>query len=110
MNVNYADCSKCKNRVPESVLLEARDGTQICRNCLLEARLGPKESHSIRVHDELWESARIRAESDGIQINTAIGELLEGYARGLIDITKVTQAYQRSRAPFAGGSSPSVEG
>ena len=27
MNVNYADCSKCKNRVPESVLLEARDGT-----------------------------------------------------------------------------------
>ena len=110
MNNTYADCSKCRNRVLESVLLEARDGTQVCRNCLLEIRIGPKASRSVRVHDELWESARIRAESEGIVINTAVEELLEGYARGLIDMPKITKEYQRSRALSTDGASPASEG
>ena len=101
--VEYSDCSKCRNRVPTSVLLEASDGTQVCRNCLLDIRIGPKGSKSVRVHDELWESARIRAESEGLPINTAIEELLEGYARGHIDMPQITREYKRGRRPSVEG-------
>ena len=104
MSDDYAECSECRNHVPASVLMEASDGTPVCRNCLVDRRVGPKVSRSVRVHEEMWESARVRAESEGVPINSAIEELLDGYARNFIDLPKTVKKYPRSRTQAAYGS------
>ena len=96
MTDSYADCPKCRNRVPEDVLLEVQDGTRVCRNCLLTTRIGPKISHSVRLHEEIWESARVRADNDGTTVNRVVEELLEGYADGRIDRPRVAKHYGAS--------------
>jgi hypothetical protein len=52
-----------------------------------------KSAHSVRTSDDLWAAARRRAETEGSTMNKAIEELLEGYARGLINLPKVTKTY-----------------
>jgi hypothetical protein len=47
----------------------------------------------VRTSDELWAAARRRAESEGMTINGVVEELLEGYARGLLNLPKVTKTY-----------------
>jgi predicted DNA binding CopG/RHH family protein len=52
-----------------------------------------KAAHSVRTSDQLWAAARRRAETEGLTINKVIEELLEGYARGLVNLPKVTKTY-----------------
>lgn len=54
---------------------------------------GAKGSHSIRCHDDVWEKARRRADSDSVTINAVLEEILEGYGDGLINLPKVTKSY-----------------
>lgn len=57
----------------------------------------PTSSHSLRCTDALWSRSTARAKRDGVQINTVLRELLEGYSRGLIDLPKVTKQYSATR-------------
>lgn len=52
-------------------------------------------SHSVRTTDELWEMARQRAAKDGVSLNYVINEILEGYARGMLNLprVKVTKSF-----------------
>lgn len=54
---------------------------------------GPKQSHSVRVHDDSWERAKKRAGEEGTTINGVVEEILEGYGRGLINLPKITKTY-----------------
>lgn len=54
---------------------------------------GAKGSHSIRCHDDVWETAKRRATQEGIVLNTVLEEILEGYGKGLINLPKVTKSY-----------------
>ena len=56
-------------------------------------------THSVRAEDELWAKAKRRAESQGYTINHVINEILEGYARGLINMPKVVKQYAATSAP-----------
>lgn len=48
-----------------------------------------KEIHrSFRVSREVYESARRRAQEDGVSISSAITELLEGYANNIYQLPK----------------------
>ncbi len=58
-----------------------------------KAGAGPKQSHSVRVHDVVWAAARRRAQSEGTTVNGVVEEILEGYGRGLIDLPKITKTY-----------------
>lgn len=58
-----------------------------------KAGKGPKQSHSVRVHDEIWAKAKRRAESEGTTVNGVVEEILEGYGRGLINLPKITKTY-----------------
>lgn len=64
-------------------------------------------SHSVRCTDELWESAKARADDEGVTMNYVISEILEGYARKLMDLPEVTKIYSATR-PFEGD--PDEEG
>jgi len=46
----------------------------------------PTSPHSVRCTESLWLSASRRAASDGVKINYAVNELLEGYGRGLLSV------------------------
>jgi len=59
-----------------------------------KAGAGPKGSHSVRVHDELWAAASRRARSEANTINGVIEEILEGYAKGLINMPKIIKKYK----------------
>lgn len=50
-------------------------------------------AHSVRTQDELWNKAKRRAASEGHTMNHVINEILEGYARGMINLPKVTKQY-----------------
>lgn len=58
-----------------------------------KAGKGPKRSHSVRVHDDVWSKARTRAEHEGTTVNGVIEEIMEGYARGLINLPKIVKTY-----------------
>jgi hypothetical protein len=58
-----------------------------------------KASHSIRTTDELWAAAKRRADSEGTTMNTVINEIMEGYARGYIDLPKITKSYKKTAVP-----------
>lgn len=58
---------------------------------------GPRQSHSLRVLDEVWAKARRRAAADGTTVNAAAEELLEGYGQGLIDLPKVVKTFSKTR-------------
>lgn len=51
---------------------------------------------SVRAPIEVWESASARAESEGVTMNHALGELLEGYARGMISLPRIVKQYRVS--------------
>lgn len=53
--------------------------------------------HSVRVTDGLWAAARRRAEHEGVTINYVVGQILEGYAKGMLDLPKVTKTYSQPR-------------
>lgn len=54
---------------------------------------GPKQSHSVRVHDDVWAKARQRAAQEGTTINGVVEEIIEGYAQGLLNLPKITKTY-----------------
>ncbi len=45
-------------------------------------------SHSVRASDELWLRARKRADAEGVSLNFVLNEILEGYARGMVNLPK----------------------
>jgi len=51
----------------------------------------PTVSKSVRVDQDMWNAARAKAERSGTNINSVVGDLVEGYARGAIDLTVVKQ-------------------
>lgn len=59
-----------------------------------KAGKGPKKSHSVRVHEDVWAAARRRAESEGTTINGVVEEIIEGYSRGLVNLPKITKTYK----------------
>jgi hypothetical protein len=59
--------------------------------------VGPKQSHSLRVHDDTWAKAQRRAHAEGLTINAVIEELLTGYGDGLLNMPKVTKTYSKPR-------------
>jgi hypothetical protein len=48
-----------------------------------------KASHSVRVSDDLWASANRRCQLEGTTMNNMINQIMEGYARGLLNLPKV---------------------
>ena len=62
-----------------------------------KAGAGPKQSHSVRVHNDIWAKGRNRAAMEGTTINGVVEELLEGYALGLLNLPKITKTYRNSR-------------
>jgi hypothetical protein len=58
-----------------------------------KAGAGPKQSHSVRVHDDVWAKAKRRAELEGTTVNGVVEEILEGYGAGLINLPKITKTY-----------------
>jgi hypothetical protein len=51
--------------------------------------------HSVRTTDELWATAKKRAEFEGVTMSHVINELLEGWAHGLLDLPTVTKEYNK---------------
>lgn len=51
------------------------------------------EPHSFRCNGEIWKKGRKRAASEGVSISHVINEFLEGYAKGKINLPKVTKTY-----------------
>lgn len=51
---------------------------------------------SVRTSEEVWEAAGRRAEAEGVTMNHALGELLEGYARGMISLPRIVKQYRVS--------------
>jgi predicted DNA-binding ribbon-helix-helix protein len=51
----------------------------------------PTVSRSVRIDESMWNSAKARASRAGMNLNQVIGDLVEGYARGAIDLTVVKQ-------------------
>ena len=58
-----------------------------------KAGRGPKKSHSVRVHDDIWAKARRRAQTEGTTINGVVEEIIEGYAAGLVNLPRITKTY-----------------
>lgn len=56
------------------------------------ADTGPKKSHSVRIHDDPWQRGRERAAREGYNINQVVGEILEGYASGLVNLPVIKKA------------------
>ncbi|QGZ16744.1 hypothetical protein PBI_DEWDROP_97 [Microbacterium phage Dewdrop] len=50
-------------------------------------------NHSIRASDELWKKARSRASDEGLTMNDVVEKILSGYARGLLDMPKMTKTF-----------------
>lgn len=56
-------------------------------------------THSYRCTPELYEATQRRADLEGVAVNAVITEIMEGYARGLIDLPRITKAYTSPRKP-----------
>ena len=54
-------------------------------------------AHSIRCTDELWNSAKRRAKSEGITMNDVIVGIMDAYARGLMNLPTVTKSFVRTK-------------
>jgi hypothetical protein len=65
------------------------------------SRSSQKSSHSMRVPDAVWASAQRRATAEGTTMNGMLNEFVEGYARGLINLPRVTKTYSPMVAPKA---------
>lgn len=64
---------------------------------------GITTSRSVRVGDTVWERAKNRAAYDGTNISQVINALLEGYAKGLLDLPTVEVHYKQPREPAQSG-------
>lgn len=66
-------------------------------------RTNRTSAHSVRTTDDLWARAKKRAEGEGVTLNHVMNEILEGYARGMINLPKVVKQYQvpSSSAPVS---------
>lgn len=51
-------------------------------------------ARSVRISDEVWDSARNRAAYENVTVSHVIFVLLEGYAKGLLNLPKVQVTYQ----------------
>lgn len=49
---------------------------------------GKTKPHSVRTTESQWLSAKRRADDEGVTMGHMITELMEGYARGLMDLPK----------------------
>jgi len=49
--------------------------------------------HSLRTPDDLWKKAEKRAKEEGVTMNYALNEFIEGYSLGFINLPKVTKTY-----------------
>jgi len=49
--------------------------------------------HSVRTPDTLWSAAKRAAGQDGLTMNDVIERILDGYARGLMDLPKLTKTF-----------------
>lgn len=58
-----------------------------------KAARGPKQSHSVRVHDDVWAKAKRRAAQEGTTVNGVVEEIIEGYGNGLVNLPKITKTY-----------------
>ena len=55
---------------------------------------GAKVSRSVRVNAQMWAAASAKAQKAGTNLNQVVGDLIEGYARGAIDLKIVKQFAQ----------------
>lgn len=58
-----------------------------------KARKSTTSVRSVRVGDDVWQAARKRAAKEDVTINYVLGQILEGYARNLLDLPTVTKTY-----------------
>jgi len=59
----------------------------------MTAMNGQSPTRSVRIDTETWDSAKKRAEGDGVSISRALNLLTQGYARGMINLPKVKIIY-----------------
>jgi len=57
----------------------------------------PDPVRSVRVSDAVWEAARRRASLDGVTMSHVMLTFVEGYAKGLVDLPRVTIQYAPPR-------------
>lgn len=58
---------------------------------------GSMPARSVRVSDEFWEKARSRAEYEGVTVSHVAAVLIEGYAKGLINLPQVKVLYETAQ-------------
>lgn len=63
-----------------------------------KARKPATSVRSVRVPDHIWKTARERAEEEGVTVNFVLGQMLEGYARGLLNLPTVTKTFAQPAA------------
>lgn len=52
-------------------------------------------TRSVRIDDMTWDKAKTRAESEGVTISRVLSLLVEGYARGMVDLPRVQMVYPK---------------
>lgn len=57
----------------------------------------PTPVRTVRVDDETWEAAKVRAEQEDVTVSYVVVSLIEGYGLGLIDLPKVEVVYTQPR-------------
>jgi hypothetical protein len=60
---------------------------------------GAMPARSVRVSDDIWDKARARAEYDGVTVSHVAYLLLEGYAKGLLNLPQVRVIYSQPEEP-----------
>lgn len=58
----------------------------------------PTSVRSVRVGDDVWQAARARASREGVTVNFVLGQILEGYAGGHLDLPTVTKTFAAAPA------------
>lgn len=53
----------------------------------------PDPVRSVRVSEAVWDAARRRATYEGVTMSHVMLTFVEGYARGLVDMPRVTVQY-----------------
>ena len=53
---------------------------------------------SVRIGDEVWETARRRANFEGVNMSTVLQRLTEGYARSMINLPRLELVYTKPQA------------
>ena len=66
-----------------------------------ESKYAP--ARSVRIHDDVWSSARERAKDDGITISEVINRFVEGYAEGHLAAPQMRMVYSDSGDTKAAG-------